>query len=859
MAEVVMKLHEYSAEHEDLQESCFEALYSSSENICRRVLHYLNQVVHQLPVKYALALADEDDPVVDEVTLSAEIHPQFKAWPHPNEETRPKLAFPIRHHTGTSYFHKPQLSHPTSKSHTTASSLPFIGYTFKRFDDSTGSRRLNNEVPQHISPPTNSNIARFNSNGLPLSNSPEATQSPRHSAAGLSLAVALTEPSFPPMPATNKSLSPLPVSNPATQQMSTPHRGLPPPAAMALPQPGQQSRILFGNSAPLDRLNIFTSNSSSSEDESMPPAPPSDTLAFWKKQQVETISFNSKQEPSILRPEQQSFFNDGQQQVAASLPPASGLDAHYERFESADPTIYEPPPGFLAETVIAKYMENRAGAKNDEKKGPDVADKGNLDFEDMGANGMRGGPGDAPAGVGGNHALQDHQTQLMLLGQQNKKILMMARQEQDNMMSRTDEPSSQGGAPRAVKPNGQPFPGKPVKPRKFRSSCNACSASKVKCNQEQPRCTRCTNLGINCNYSPPQRMGKPPAAARKPTPSPKLTTTALQTADVAFEFEGHMDFATPADETDMLQNFDFDSFLHQDGEPMDFTFDTAAFPDGLAQSEKDNSNNELLAEEQTTSSTPRPAPTTSAFDEDGPLYVNKKQFHRILKRRVARDKLVEKLKAQSSRPQKRWLHSPPSFNVQRVRRPRGQFLTREEIAENDKREELEPQTAIQQVITNEPTYASSITKQASQPDHVSSQDYQPTNIELSSLPRQTELAPAYPALSHSQLSKLWWQAYISLCTTHPTSFRTVAKELRSELGLFATESLSDEWICKRISTNIKRIGTALHGDKLNMDGMLEIMEMRGNAIRIMTTVESQLGLEAATLGWTCVWTFLAVS
>lgn len=35
---------------------------------------------------------------------------------------------------------------------------------------------------------------------------------------------------------------------------------------------------------------------------------------------------------------------------------------------------------------------------------------------------------------GGNHALQDYQMQLMLLEQQNKKRLMMARQEQDAMM-----------------------------------------------------------------------------------------------------------------------------------------------------------------------------------------------------------------------------------------------------------------------------------------------------------------------------------------------------------------------------------------------------------------------------------------
>lgn len=57
--------------------------------------------------------------------------------------------------------------------------------------------------------------------------------------------------------------------------------------------------------------------------------------------------------------------------------------------------------------------------------------------------------------------------------------------------------------------------GKPLKPRKFRSSCDACSASKVKCDQGQPTCQRCVNLGLHCNYSPSRRMGKPPASARK--------------------------------------------------------------------------------------------------------------------------------------------------------------------------------------------------------------------------------------------------------------------------------------------------------------------------------------------------------
>ena len=48
-------------------------------------------------------------------------------------------------------------------------------------------------------------------------------------------------------------------------------------------------------------------------------------------------------------------------------------------------------------------------------------------------------PGSQP----GNHALQDYQMQLMLLEQQNKRRLMMARQEQDSM----------------ARPDGQPMPG----------------------------------------------------------------------------------------------------------------------------------------------------------------------------------------------------------------------------------------------------------------------------------------------------------------------------------------------------------------------------------------------------------------
>lgn len=71
-------------------------------------------------------------------------------------------------------------------------------------------------------------------------------------------------------------------------------------------------------------------------------------------------------------------------------------------------------------------------------------------------NGPRNGmPPQAPgAPQQGNHALQDYQMQLMLLEQQNKKRLLMARQEQDNMSGPHQQGA--GGAPgfaTAMSPN----------------------------------------------------------------------------------------------------------------------------------------------------------------------------------------------------------------------------------------------------------------------------------------------------------------------------------------------------------------------------------------------------------------------
>lgn len=75
-------------------------------------------------------------------------------------------------------------------------------------------------------------------------------------------------------------------------------------------------------------------------------------------------------------------------------------------------------------------------------------------FMEQGGRGALVPPGQQPAT--GNHALQDYQMQLMLLEQQNKKRLLMARQEQDNIsqVPQGSAPMGQSGFPQAMSPSG---------------------------------------------------------------------------------------------------------------------------------------------------------------------------------------------------------------------------------------------------------------------------------------------------------------------------------------------------------------------------------------------------------------------
>ncbi|KAJ5900043.1 hypothetical protein N7495_004787 [Penicillium taxi] len=82
---------------------------------------------------------------------------------------------------------------------------------------------------------------------------------------------------------------------------------------------------------------------------------------------------------------------------------------------------------------------------------------------------------------------------------------------------------------------------------------------------------------------------------------------------------------------------------------------------------------------------PSPEMVAGNNQEESPLYVNAKQFHRILKRRVARQKLEEQLRL-TSKGRKPYLHeSRHNHAMRRPRGPGGRFLTADEVAAMEKK------------------------------------------------------------------------------------------------------------------------------------------------------------------------------
>ncbi|KAK0708629.1 hypothetical protein B0H67DRAFT_345468 [Lasiosphaeris hirsuta] len=161
------------------------------------------------------------------------------------------------------------------------------------------------------------------------------------------------------------------------------------------------------------------------------------------------------------------FFHNG-----ISLNPASLNPDHLQAFVSATPNLQAKNIASYSANLQQHHgnqMPNKpmANAGGPQPQGSPMVQQGPNgaaleQFYNPGdiAPNMRPGPG--AQATGSNHALQDYQMQLMLLEQQNKKRLMMARQEQDitgGSMQRPDGPGGPGGPGAPPGPGGQNFQG----------------------------------------------------------------------------------------------------------------------------------------------------------------------------------------------------------------------------------------------------------------------------------------------------------------------------------------------------------------------------------------------------------------
>ena len=120
--------------------------------------------------------------------------------------------------------------------------------------------------------------------------------------------------------------------------------------------------------------------------------------------------------------------------------------------------------------------------------------------------------------------------------------------------------------------------------QKFRSSCDYCSSSKIKCDQGHPACARCEKRGIRCNYSPTQRMGKTPGTTRGPTHSSNPSRSKGKKKPQKFpeqDFAQHIEEPVPNQNTPSLDTslLDPDSLMSMQWQAN--SFDTGSHAAGL--------------------------------------------------------------------------------------------------------------------------------------------------------------------------------------------------------------------------------------------------------------------------------------
>ncbi|KAK6724262.1 unnamed protein product [Fusarium graminearum] len=217
-----------------------------------------------------------------------------------------------------------------------------------------------------------------------------------------------------------------------------------------------------------------------------------------KRQRIDGAPFNHNQPAGMMpngrqMPQQMNVPNTAaaQQMLTANgINPSSLHPQQLANFASAPPAAQQKSIATYSQTLQQHHGTQMGGKQMPNAvpqgqgspmmaQGPDgTALNAFYNPGEMGGpGGIRPGPGGPQNGGGSNHALQDYQMQLMLLEQQNKKRLMMARQEQDtvggNGMPREGQPGPGGPpgpngqfpdtSPQAMRPGASPNPAEQMK------------------------------------------------------------------------------------------------------------------------------------------------------------------------------------------------------------------------------------------------------------------------------------------------------------------------------------------------------------------------------------------------------------
>ncbi|KIW08841.1 hypothetical protein, variant 1 [Verruconis gallopava] len=184
--------------------------------------------------------------------------------------------------------------------------------------------------------------------------------------------------------------------------------------------------------------------------------------------QKQAIANRGGMQQMLANKMQQNNMQDGDRPQSPGSMGNAPSPSKRPRLDDGQPNANgQPFPAGRGQPMPGNQMANMPGGPNNMMmQNAMPADMNQLNFAQNGQQKMDM-PG-APQGMDGNpsqgnHALQDYQMQLMLLEQQNKKRLLMARQEQDNInhVPGTSQPGQMqfgGTAPGMSPSNGRPGP-----------------------------------------------------------------------------------------------------------------------------------------------------------------------------------------------------------------------------------------------------------------------------------------------------------------------------------------------------------------------------------------------------------------